>query len=64
MTSWSKRFMAIKLCSALKVEITNDSGSVCFACPKCGEAEIVRSSQARKIGAKYTCSNCGFEGPN
>jgi len=43
--------------------ITNDGSSVNFPCPGCGY-KICRSTHARKIGAKYTCPSCGFEGPN
>lgn len=53
-----------KKCLSLNISITNDRGAVIFPCPKCGEHEIVRSSQARKIAAPYTCPNCGFVGPN
>lgn len=51
-------------CSSTNVKITNIQGTVRFKCPSCGEAEIVRSKKAREIAMKYTCPNCGFEGPN
>lgn len=53
-----------KKCLSLNVSVTNDRGAVSFKCPSCKEYEIVRSSKARKIAAKYTCPNCGFTGPN
>ncbi len=51
-------------CSATKRELTNDQGSVVFKCPNCLDADIVRSKMSRKLGSKYTCPKCGFEGPN
>lgn len=53
-----------KVCSSCKSSLTNLSGSTSFKCPKCGKIEIIRCSHCRKIGAKYTCSNCNFSGPN
>ncbi len=52
------------LCNSCKKDITNDSGSAIFPCPKCGKQQIVRCSTCRKIAAKYTCPECGFTGPN
>jgi hypothetical protein len=52
------------VCGSTKQRITNDSGRVIFACPKCGEDTIIRSSKARKLAMKYKCTKCGFEGPN
>ncbi|HLC22290.1 MAG TPA: zinc finger domain-containing protein [Candidatus Nanoarchaeia archaeon] len=51
-------------CISTNVELTNKRGSVVFRCPKCSDADIVRSFHAREVGAKYTCPNCKFEGPN
>ncbi len=48
----------------MNAPIANDVGSVLFPCPNCGEEVIARSYTARRIGAKYTCKKCGFEGPN
>ena len=39
-------------------------GATIFKCPKCGDEEIVRSKYAKRLGVKYRCSKCGFEGPN
>jgi Zn-ribbon RNA-binding protein len=52
------------VCSSCKQRITNDSGRVIMACPKCGEETIIRCSRCRKLAVKYKCSKCGFEGPN
>ena len=51
-------------CSSTKERIANDEGNAQFPCPKCGEETIVRSARARKLGMKYSCSKCGFTGPN
>ena len=53
-----------KKCLSTNVRIANDTGSVTFKCPKCEDHEIVRSTHARQIVAKYTCPKCGFVGPN
>ena len=49
-------------CSSTKQSISNDTGSVTFPCPVCGEM-ITRSTKARQNVAKYTCPKCGFVGP-
>lgn len=54
----------MKYDSSTNKSIANDVGSVQFPCPQCGEEMIVRSKNARQIVTKYTCSKCGFEGPN
>ncbi|MDD5253838.1 MAG: zinc finger domain-containing protein [Candidatus Nanoarchaeia archaeon] len=51
-------------CTSCKKEIINDIGSSKFMCPNCGEVEIIRCSECRKIGARYKCHSCNFEGPN
>lgn len=51
-------------CSSCKLKVTNVDGTSVFSCPNCGKTEIVRCKQCRKIAAKYTCSECGFIGPN
>ncbi|MBR9699961.1 RNA-binding protein [Candidatus Woesearchaeota archaeon] len=53
-----------KVCSSTKERITNDAGSVEFACPQCSETNIIRSSRARTLAIKYKCEKCGFTGPN
>jgi predicted RNA-binding Zn-ribbon protein involved in translation (DUF1610 family) len=50
--------------SASGKPITNDSGSVTFKCPQCGEMTISRSTSERKLATRYKCAKCGFEGPN
>ncbi|QQG39123.1 MAG: DUF1610 domain-containing protein [Candidatus Woesearchaeota archaeon] len=51
-------------CTSCKVELTNIKGSTVFNCPDCGKFQIVRCGHCRELGAKYTCSACGFTGPN
>lgn len=53
-----------KKCITSNVSIMNNRGAVMFMCPACGKHEIVRTSHMRKLSAKYTCPECGFEGPN
>ena len=53
-----------KICISCKKDITNDIGATIFMCPSCGKYEIVRCSSCRQIVAKYSCPECGFEGPN
>lgn len=52
------------ICVSCKTNITNDPGASIFQCPKCGKSQIVRCKHCRQIAAKYTCPECGFEGPN
>jgi len=52
------------VCNSTKRSVSNDQGSVQFPCPKCGKHTIVRSSEARKAGLKYTCPCGEFTGPN
>ncbi len=56
--------MVEQVCTSCKARILNIEGASVFECPSCGEVEIVRCGQCRKIAAKYKCSKCGFEGPN
>lgn len=49
-------------CTSCKKEISNMAGTVIFKCPECG-TEIIRCTQCRIDGIKYTCPKCGFEGP-
>ncbi len=51
-------------CASCNVKITNLTGAVSFKCPNCVSTDIVRCPHCRKIVAKYTCSSCGFKGPN
>ncbi|MDE1855707.1 MAG: RNA-binding protein [Candidatus Micrarchaeota archaeon] len=34
-----------------------------FKCPSCGKGHIVRDYRCRENFVKYTCKECGFEGP-
>ncbi|MFH1721082.1 MAG: zinc finger domain-containing protein [Candidatus Altiarchaeota archaeon] len=34
-----------------------------FKCPKCSKSEIVRCPSCRSLSAKYSCADCGFQGP-
>ncbi|HLG24702.1 MAG TPA: zinc finger domain-containing protein [Candidatus Nanoarchaeia archaeon] len=52
------------LCISCSKRITNTIGSTKFMCPKCAKNEIVRCDHCRQIAAKYSCTSCGFEGPN
>ena len=52
------------VCTSCNTKITNQEGTVRFLCPNCGEFEIVRCGRCRRLGMKYKCPNCGFEGPN
>lgn len=51
-------------CTSCKKDIANDTGTVRFKCPNCGNVEIVRCKHCRVTAVKYKCSECGFEGPN
>jgi len=50
--------------SASRKRITNTLGTARFKCPSCGKQEIVRTRHMRQVAAKYSCAECGFEGPN
>lgn len=45
------------------VKLVNDPADITFDCPKCDDAKIGRSKQARALGKEYTCPKCGFIGP-
>ena len=51
-------------CTSCKKRISNDTGATRFKCPSCSKVEIIRCKHCRQIAAKYTCSDCGFTGPN
>ncbi len=40
------------------------AGTVKFACPQCGGVQVTRTPHERTTVIKYTCSQCGFVGPN
>ncbi len=50
-------------CLSCKIKIAGASEIARFPCPKCG-AEIIRCGKCRRIVAQFTCSKCGFVGPN
>ncbi|MFH1332290.1 MAG: zinc finger domain-containing protein [archaeon] len=52
------------ICSSCDKETINEKGSVMFKCPSCGQSDIIRCLHCRKIGARYKCPVCEFEGPN
>lgn len=51
-------------CISCKKEVTNDTGTAYFMCPKCGKYQIIRCTHCRNIAAKYVCPECNFTGPN
>lgn len=53
----------IKFGTGTSAPMTNNVGGVSFPCPQCGR-EINRTRKEREIVIKYTCPECGFEGPN
>ncbi|HLC52180.1 MAG TPA: zinc finger domain-containing protein [Candidatus Nanoarchaeia archaeon] len=52
-----------KRCTSCKKNVVNDPGSVSFKCPGCSDLEVVRCTNCRDNGSKYSCA-CGFTGPN
>ena len=34
-----------------------------FKCPKCAKSTIVRCYSCRENFTRYTCKECGYEGP-
>ena len=50
------------ICSSCYKSI--QEGATIFECPACGKQKIVRCNHCKKVGIKYKCGNCGFEGPN
>jgi len=38
-------------------------GGVKFICPNCGQGVIIRTNKERRMGIKWVCQVCGFEGP-
>jgi len=51
-------------CLSCRKELANDEGSVIFTCPNCNQGELVRCGQCRKLGTKWRCPKCEYEGPN
>jgi len=50
------------ICIHCREKIDNKVATV-FKCPNCGEVEIVRCQRCKRMGLKYKCPKCGFEGP-
>jgi len=51
-------------CRSCKKVLGNQERGVKFLCPGCGKHELARCRNCREIAAKYSCHECGFEGPN
>ena len=51
-------------CNSCNKKLVNLKGSATFKCPSCGNQEIVRCIDCRKLAAKYVCKGCEFSGPN
>lgn len=54
--------MELKKCTSCNQGV--QEGATIFKCPKCGEEEIVRCKECKRLGVKYTCKKCGWSGPN
>ncbi len=54
--------MELKKCTSCNRGV--QEGATIFKCPKCGKEEIVRCKDCKRVGVKYNCKGCGFEGPN
>ncbi|MFB6075955.1 MAG: zinc finger domain-containing protein [Candidatus Aenigmatarchaeota archaeon] len=50
-------------CSSCGTNLVSEDNFVRFKCPNCGETEIIRCEKCRRMKNKYTCEECGFEGP-
>jgi len=50
-------------CSSCNASLVGQEEFVKFKCPQCGEEEIIRCAQCKKLSVKYKCGKCGFEGP-
>ncbi|HDI10377.1 MAG TPA: DUF1610 domain-containing protein [Euryarchaeota archaeon] len=50
-------------CISCQRDIKPRERSVKFFCPSCGEVLLWRCEVCRIHGNKYTCPECGFEGP-
>ncbi|MBS3147704.1 RNA-binding protein [Candidatus Woesearchaeota archaeon] len=51
-------------CITCKQPSIGQTGFTIFKCPKCLKTDLSRCSHCRKIAAKFSCPQCGFEGPN
>jgi predicted RNA-binding Zn-ribbon protein involved in translation (DUF1610 family) len=50
-------------CTSCNINVISEQDWVKFPCPNCGEEIIVRCSRCRRLGVRYKCKKCGFEGP-
>jgi len=51
------------VCSSCNREIGPGQPAVHFMCPSCGQEEIWRCAECRRLSVSYRCSRCGFAGP-
>ncbi len=60
----SEVVLNLQTCSTCHARIIpGEKGATKFACPECGIVTFIRCKRCRTYGHKYTCPNCGFEGP-
>ncbi|MFW9805419.1 MAG: zinc finger domain-containing protein [Candidatus Thorarchaeota archaeon] len=50
-------------CTSCHASVSPQEDGVKFQCPSCGEFTIWRCESCRRFSNRYTCPNCGFEGP-
>ncbi|MFW9907927.1 MAG: zinc finger domain-containing protein [Candidatus Thorarchaeota archaeon] len=50
-------------CTSCHGSVSPQEHSVKMACPNCGGFTIWRCESCRRFSNRYTCPNCGFEGP-
>ncbi|MHA1638565.1 MAG: zinc finger domain-containing protein [Candidatus Thorarchaeota archaeon] len=50
-------------CTSCHGSVSPQESSVKLQCPSCGVFTIWRCESCRRFSNKYTCPNCGFEGP-
>ncbi|MBE0527095.1 MAG: DUF1610 domain-containing protein [Candidatus Thorarchaeota archaeon] len=50
-------------CTSCHASVSPQEDSVKLQCPSCGELTIWRCESCRRFSNRYTCPNCGFEGP-
>ena len=50
-------------CTTCNVDVLTKENFVKFACPNCGEVEIVRCFTCKNLSNKYICKSCQFTGP-
>ncbi|MBU3904655.1 MAG: DUF1610 domain-containing protein [Nanoarchaeota archaeon] len=50
-------------CITCGVNLVGQDKFVKFACPSCGETEIIRCKQCKMNSNEYVCKKCKFIGP-